>query len=282
VILLALPALTNGIGKSTELVSGHIEDLQPVQQANRFWQRLQSIGRDIKLLEIFQSTYGIRKRLWCRKNCGTCRYVNKELEREVVGKIGCNYRKLIGGDVENDQCRNVAKCFRQVLEALAGEIDSLHPFSVGLLQNPLDLFFHLDNFIIVLVLVVVVVGAVFLVNLDQALLGVLEELPVGVVHVVELNEGLQNALLFLRGFLHGLLLLRDVGSPAGLVDLRGPGHAHDLFQLAGQVGFEVHQLGLGLVDLLVGGPGAHDLEDGSGLGDVGYGAGHGGQHFRVG
>jgi len=209
--------------------------------------------------------------------------VNKELEREVVGMEGRNYRKLIGGDVEDDQCRNVAKCFRQVLEALAGESDSLHPFSVGLLQNPLNLFFHLANFFVVLdlvVLVVVVVGV--LVNLDQALLGVLEELSVGVVHVVELNEGLQNALLFLRGFLGGLLLLREVGNPAGLVDLRGPGHAHDLFQLAGQVGFEVHQLGLGLVDLLVGGPGPHDLEDGSGLGDVGNGAGHGSQHCRVG
>jgi len=156
--------------------------------------------------------------------------------------MGRNYRKLIGGDVEDDQCRNVAKCFRQVPEALTGESDSLHPFSVGLFQNPLNLFFHLDTVLVVLVVFVVdvvVVGAVVLVNLDQALLGVLQELPVGVVHVVELNDGLQNALLFLRGFLDDLLLLRDVGSPAGLVDLRGPGQAHDLFQLAGQVGFQV-------------------------------------------
>lgn len=197
--------------------------------------------------------------------------------QKVAGVI--TYRELIGGDIEHDQCRNVAKRWRQELEALPGKIHPLDAFSVGLMQYLLNLFFYLT---LVVVVVVVVAFAIALVNLDESLLGVLEELLVGIVHLVELNQRLEDALLFLRGFLDGIFFLGDMGPPAGLIDLGGPGEAHDLLELAGEMGLEVGESGLGVVHLLVGGAGPDELEDGSGLGDVGDGAGHGGQHFRVG
>ena len=91
----------------------------------------------------------------------------------------------------------MAKRWRQELEALPGKIHPLDAFSVGLMQYLLNLFFYLT---LVVVVVVVVAFAIALVNLDESLLGVLEELLVGIVHLVELNQRLEDALLFLRGF----------------------------------------------------------------------------------
>ena len=63
--------------------------------------------------------------------------------------------------------------------------------------------------------------------------------------------------------------------------LGGPGEGHDLLQLAGEVGVDVGQLGLRVVDLLVGGAVADQLQDRSGLRHVRDGARHGGQEGGV-